>query len=48
VLQLPGRRIWWLPAILDGLLPHVAIEAPMVAGNRFEGADEPVLDEVAG
>ena len=36
LLQLLGRRTWWLPAALDRLLPHLAIEPP-------EPVDEPAL-----
>jgi putative drug exporter of the RND superfamily len=42
VLQLVGKRTWWLPAWLDRLLPHVNIE-----GTRLP-ADSPDADERSG
>ncbi|MGN6188892.1 MAG: MMPL family transporter [Conexibacter sp.] len=46
LLQLLGRRTWWLPAWLDQRMPHLAIEPPVrddepVAAGA--GADAPAL-----
>ena len=41
LMELFGRRAWWLPAWLDRRLPRLAIEAPE---HRPPAAGEPVPD----
>jgi len=46
LLQLLGRRTWWLPAALDRRMPHLAIEPPQRAAElaaEDAGEDEPAL-----
>jgi putative drug exporter of the RND superfamily len=46
LLQLLGRRTWWLPAWLDRRMPHLAIEPPLRAeepAGADVAADEPAL-----
>jgi RND superfamily putative drug exporter len=43
IMEILGRRAWYLPAWLDRRLPHVAIEAPE---ERPETAPEPVAETV--
>ena len=48
LLQLLGRRTWWLPAWLDRRMPHLAIEPPLraeqvAAEGVAAGVDEPAL-----
>nr|MDT0667571.1 MMPL family transporter [Micromonospora sp. DSM 115978] len=38
VMQLFGRRAWWLPAPLERILPTMTIEGPAGAGSRTEPA----------
>jgi len=47
LLQLLGRRTWWLPAWLDGRMPHLAIEPPMrgLAGAEGDAAEPAAEDE---
>jgi len=51
LLQLLGRRTWWLPAALDRRMPHLAIEPPLPAdasaAEAEEPAAEPAEDEVS-
>jgi RND superfamily putative drug exporter len=45
LLQLLGRRTWWLPAALERRLPHLAIEPPLAVleAEVAEPVDEPAL-----
>ncbi len=43
LLQLLGRRTWWLPAWLDRRMPHLAIEPPVRADEVAAPDDEPAL-----
>jgi RND superfamily putative drug exporter len=42
LMELFGRRAWWLPSWLDRRLPRLAIEAP--EGHRPGATAEPVPD----
>ncbi|MEA2423769.1 MAG: putative drug exporter of the superfamily, partial [Thermoleophilaceae bacterium] len=42
LMEIFGRRAWWLPAWLDRSLPRLAIEAP--EEHRAPAAGEPVPD----
>jgi RND superfamily putative drug exporter len=41
LMSLLGRRVWWLPRWLDGLLPRVDIE-----GAALERNDRPAAEPV--
>ncbi len=45
LLQILGRRTWWLPAALERRLPHLAIEPPaaVLEAEAAEPLDEPAL-----
>ncbi len=52
VMSIVGRRMWWLPAWLDRLLPNVDIEgekltARLAAAHDDETAATPDVAEVA-
>jgi RND superfamily putative drug exporter len=48
LLQLLGPRTWWLPAILERHLPHVAIDAPTGTSTRLRGSREHALEDATG
>jgi RND superfamily putative drug exporter len=48
LLQLLGPRTWWLPAILERHLPHVAIDAPTGTSTRLQGSREHALEDATG
>jgi RND superfamily putative drug exporter len=49
VLELLGKRTWWLPRWLDDRLPHINIEGSSARGQRFTPPEpeEPVEREPA-
>ncbi len=40
LLQLLGRRTWWLPAVLERRLPHLAIEPPQPVAEPADDAGQ--------
>jgi len=44
LLQLLGRRTWWLPAWLDRRMPHLAIEPPLPADKPGAAPEEPAAE----
>ncbi len=47
LLQLLGRRTWWVPSFLDRRLPHVAVEAHDAVGDEVSGTLERTMQGAA-